>query len=185
MMTLNLVNDSSKNFLNYLKREYYQKGITKENFIYATHPYFDERLAMIYNYSENNQVVFSSVGDAGPHNTHGFGQSFLGPIAENRAFVRCVRNFLKINVVAQDEIAVNPTAPKPMQKTATETTVDVSDPKALLSKLMGEKGVTFAHIKKKLEQENYTNAENFATVNDIPNIKIFELLDRIQKIKKA
>ena len=125
------------------------------------------------------------MGDAGPHNTHGFGQSFLGPIAENRAFVRCVRNFLKINVVAQDEIAVNPTAPKPMQKAATETVVDVSDPKALLSKLMGEKGVTFAHIKKKLEQENYTNAENFATVNDIPNIKIFELLDRIQKIKKA
>ena len=134
---------------------------------------------------EGNEVVFSSEGDAGPHNTHGFGQSFLGPIAENRAFVRCVRNFLKINVVAQDEIAVNPTAPKPMQKAVTETVVDVSDPKALLSKLMGEKGVTFAHIKKKLEQENYTNAENFATVNDIPNIKIFELLDRIQKIKKA
>jgi hypothetical protein len=135
--------------------------------------------------TEGSEVVFSSVGDAGPHNTHGFGQSFLGPIAENRAFVRCVRNFLKINVVAQDEIAVNPTAPKPMQKVVGEASIDVSDPKALLAKLMSEKGITFDHIKKKLEKENYANSESFSTVNDIPNIKIFELLDRIQKIKKA
>ena len=142
-------------------------------------------ITWIPNYeTEGSEVAFSSIGDAGLHNTHGFGQSFLGPIAENRAFVRCVRNFLKINVVAQDEIAVNPTAPKPVQKAATET-LDVSDPKALLSKLMSEKGITFDHIKKKLKQENYTNAEDFSTVSDIPNIKIFELLDRIQKIKKA
>tara|TARA_Y100000590_G_C15616870_1_gene976086 strand:- start:71 stop:1036 length:966 start_codon:yes stop_codon:yes gene_type:complete len=51
---LKISTNGLENFLNYLKREYYQKGITKENFIYATHPYFDERLAMIYNYSENN-----------------------------------------------------------------------------------------------------------------------------------
>jgi len=131
--------------------------------------------------TEGSEVVFSSVGDAGPHNTHGFGQSFLGPIAENSAFLRCVRNFLKINVVAQDEIAVNPTAPQRAQ--ADTTTIDISDPKTLLSKLMGEKNINFTQIKTKLEKEDYPNAEDFSSVSDIPNIKIFELLDRIQKIK--
>ena len=43
--------------------------------------------------TEDKEVTFSAIGDAGAHNTHGFGQSFLGPMAENRAFVRCVRNF--------------------------------------------------------------------------------------------
>ena len=139
-------------------------------------------ITWIPNYeTEGSEVVFSSVGDAGPHNTHGFGQSFLGPIAENRAFVRCVRNFLKINVVAQDEIAVNPTAPQRAQ--AETTTIDISDPKALLSKLMGEKNINFTQIKTKLEKEDYPNAEDCSSVSDIPNIKIFELLDRIQKIK--
>ena len=51
-------------------------------------------IKFIPNYeTEGREVTFSAIGDAGPHNTHGFGQAFLGPMAENRAFVRCVRNF--------------------------------------------------------------------------------------------
>ena len=146
------------------------------------------KIAWIPNYETgDSEIVFSSVGDAGPHNTHGFGQSFLGPIAENRAFVRCVRNFLKINIVAQDEIAVNPTAPKPLLKLASGASgaSELSDPKSLLSKLMSEKNITFDQIKIKLKKENYPDAEDFSSVADIPNIKIFELLDRIQKLKKT
>ena len=48
--------------------------------------------------------TFSAIGDASPNNTESFARFYLGPIAENRAFVRCVRNFLKINVVAQEEL---------------------------------------------------------------------------------
>ena len=48
--------------------------------------------------TEDRAVTFSAIGDASPHNTQSFAKFFLGPIAENRAFVRCVRNFLKINI---------------------------------------------------------------------------------------
>ena len=126
--------------------------------------------------TENREVIFSSVGDASPNNTESFAKNFLGPIAENRAFVRCVRNFLKINIVAKDEIATNTSAP-------VQSDIDVSDPKVLLVKLMKEKNIDFEKVKIKLEKENFPNAENFNSVDDIPNIKIFELLNRIQKAR--
>ena len=47
--------------------------------------------------TEDREITFSAIGDASPHNTQSFAKHFLGPIAENRSFVRCVRNFLKIN----------------------------------------------------------------------------------------
>ena len=50
--------------------------------------------------TEDRNVTFSAIGDASPSNTQSFAKFFLGPIAENRAFVRCVRNFLKINIDA-------------------------------------------------------------------------------------
>ena len=49
--------------------------------------------------TEDREVTFSAIGDASPNNTKSFAKFFLGPIAENRAFVRCVRNFLKINML--------------------------------------------------------------------------------------
>ena len=42
-----------------------------------------------------------------PHNTNEFGQIFLAACAENRAFVRCVRNFLRINVVSKEELKLD------------------------------------------------------------------------------
>ena len=59
--------------------------------------------------TEGREVTFSAIGDASPDNTKSFARFFLGPIAENRAFVRCVRNFLKINIVGQDEMGESKT----------------------------------------------------------------------------
>ena len=38
--------------------------------------------------TENRPIVFGGIGDATPFNTTGFGKQFLGPVAENRAFIR-------------------------------------------------------------------------------------------------
>lgn len=50
------------------------------------------------------QVVSEGVASAHPGNTDAFGLKFLETIASNRAFVRCVRNFLNIHIVGSDEI---------------------------------------------------------------------------------
>jgi hypothetical protein len=48
--------------------------------------------------------VFEDMANATLENTNDFCAKFLETIATNRAFVRCVRNFLGINIVGDDEI---------------------------------------------------------------------------------
>lgn len=56
------------------------------------------------NYENPEGCVFSSTANATYDNTSGFGGKFLETIAENRSFVRAVRNFLNIHIVGADEI---------------------------------------------------------------------------------
>ena len=52
----------------------------------------------------HHSLYYSSLANATIHNTNGFAAKFLECIAENRAFVRTVRNFLGIHIVGADEI---------------------------------------------------------------------------------
>ena len=49
-------------------------------------------------------VVFEDIANATLNNTSSFATKFLETIACNRAFVRCVRNFLNVHIVGDDEI---------------------------------------------------------------------------------
>ena len=68
--------------------------------------------------SQGEPIYFEDVANATSYNTSNFAQKFLETIAVNRAFVRCVRNFLNIHIVGADEIDTSngkKTAP-PQQK---------------------------------------------------------------------
>ena len=58
----------------------------------------------IENYESSCSQTFASIANATTSNTNGFAAKFLECIAENRAFVRTVRNFLGIHIVGADEI---------------------------------------------------------------------------------
>ena len=63
------------------------------------------RITWIPNYeTDGREIIFEALADATSSNTKSFARFFLAAIAENRAFVRCVRNFLKINIVSQEEL---------------------------------------------------------------------------------
>lgn len=130
--------------------------------------------------TENKEVTFSAIGDASPSNTQGFAQYFLGPIAENRAFVRCVRNFLRINIVGQEELGG---ASVPSGQSDAESTIETIAPSTLLSNVMKEKGVSLDAVKKVLLKEGNENAENFSSVEDIPKDLTFHLIQRIKNKK--
>lgn len=123
--------------------------------------------------TEGKPVVFSAIGDASPNNTQSFAKHYLGPIAENRSFVRCVRNFLKINIVSQEEISG--------PKNYVPETENKIEPKSLLETVMNGKNITFEQIKQRLVKEGFPKSENFTSVSDIPKAKVFELIERIQK----
>tara|TARA_R110002051_G_scaffold317521_1_gene398798 strand:- start:147 stop:905 length:759 start_codon:yes stop_codon:yes gene_type:complete len=134
------------------------------------------RISWIPNYeTENEPIVFSAIGDASFNNTKGFGKMFLAACAENRAFVRCVRNFLRINIVAQEELG--------NAKYIEEESSNNTDPHFLLERVMKEKGVSFERLQGKLLKEDYKNASSFSGVQDIPKNKVFELIERIKKVK--
>ena len=57
------------------------------------------------NYETGGQAVtFQDMANATLNNTSNFATKFLETIACNRAFVRCVRNFLNVHIVGDDEI---------------------------------------------------------------------------------
>ncbi|NBW09894.1 MAG: hypothetical protein EBR82_17900 [Caulobacteraceae bacterium] len=139
----------------------------------ATENYFATscRIIWIPNYeTDGREIVFEALADATSNNTKSFARFFLAAIAENRAFVRCVRNFLKINIVSQEELGD--------AKLIDDSNILVENPtspQTLLEKTMKDKGVTFDILKKKLIKEKFEGAENFNTITDIPKVKIFEL----------
>lgn len=120
--------------------------------------------------TENKLITFSAIGDASPFNTTSFGKNFLGPIAENRAFIRCVRNFLRINITGQDEMA-----PSASEQVIEDTSSNI------LEELMKKHGITLQKIKDKLIEEKFDNASNIESISDIPKFKQFELIERIKK----
>ena len=58
-----------------------------------------------------------------------------------------------------------------------------SSPANLLEATMKKKGLPFSQLKSKLVDEGVSGAEEMSSVSDIPNDKIFELIDRIKKAK--
>ena len=132
------------------------------------------------NETEGQVITFGGIGDASVENCSSFAKLFLGPIAENRAFVRCVRNFLRINIVGQDEV---PNGFKFTEETA--PSANQTSPHYLLEAVMKEKNLSFAIIKNKLIKEDFSNAESLQAISDIPKSKVFELIDRIKKVKQT
>lgn len=134
-------------------------------------------ITWIPNYeTEKQPIVFEGVADAGLNNTEGFGQMYLAAIAENRAFCRAVRNFLRINIVAKEEIKnVKTSKPSPNTNSAS--------PDIFLSKLMKEKKIDFTAIKSRMMEEQIDGASDWDTVKDIPRLKMFEIIERLQKKK--
>lgn len=152
------------------------------NVITATDNYFATscKITWMPNYeTENRPVIFEALADASLVNTKDFARYFLAAIAENRAFVRCVRNFLKINIVSQEELGdakLGLVAKEDVEKE------NPMNPTVLLEKIMQEKNISFDVLKKKLVKEKFDGAENFNSVKDVPKSKVFELIERIKKV---
>ena len=137
------------------------------------------KITWIPNYETSGRVIeFEALADATLNNTKSFARFFLAAIAENRAFVRCVRNFLKINIVSQEELG-----DAKLLEEAVSSNENPTSPQVLLEKVMKEKKITFETLKERLVKEKFENVESLNCTQDIPKSKIFELIERIKKIK--
>ena len=130
--------------------------------------------------TEMECVSFSALADAHIENTKSFAKDFLMAIAENRAFVRAVRNFLRINIVGTDEIGDTSKGQIPHE--ATEfSPVSSTHPLNVLAELMKKTNISFDLIKETLKKEGDTEADGWNSPADIPNKSIFQLIQRLKK----
>ena len=86
---------------------------------------------------ESSQTVYSDVANATLANTDAFCAKFLETIACNRAFVRCVRNYLGIHIVGADEIDKSKGAIQEVDTSSVASTI--TSPTDLLEKTLRDK----------------------------------------------
>ena len=129
--------------------------------------------------TSNQEVSFSALADAHLDNTKDFAKNFLMAIAENRAFVRAVRSFLKINIVGNDEMGKTTHV-----DTETESSVTATQPIALLQKTMDEHKITFEQVKNGAIQKQMTGSENWNSLEDISPLSMFTIISGIKNKNK-
>lgn len=144
-------------------------------------------ISFLPNLEENFEQVFTACACAHRNNTKSFYQAYLVEAASNRALCRAVRQFLKINIVSNEELGMEKEA-APEEPVSTENPMS---PRFLLQRIITEKNstlpagkqITFSNIREKLIKEEIKGADGFQSIDDIPKDIIFGLIDRIKKIK--
>jgi hypothetical protein len=149
------------------------------------------RISWIGNYETDNRIItFEDAANATSENTDDFCIKFLETIACNRAFVRCVRNFLNIHIVGADEIDKSKTAlPSGIQETGYDSSIIPITPSNILEKIVREKHnvTSFDEFKNLLRDlwssETYRNesAKDWFKFEDIPAKEARSLLSILSK----
>jgi hypothetical protein len=121
------------------------------------------------------KVSFSALADAHLDNTKDFAKNFLMAIAENRAFIRAVRSFLKINIVGNDEMGKTTHIDSEVEPNTLAT-----QPIALLQKTMEEYNISFEQIKERAVQKKMENAEEWSKIEDISPLAMFTIISGIK-----
>jgi hypothetical protein len=118
---------------------------------------------------------FEDVANATTENTSSFATKFLETIAANRSFVRCVRNFLNVHIVGDDEIDKSNGLPQHPEADEVEPLKKLT-PNGVLENLASTKLKcnSFNGFKDKLRElwtlELYRNdkAKDWGTYDDVP-----------------
>ncbi len=132
------------------------------------------------NYETSMQEVsFSALADAHLDNTKDFAKNFLMAIAENRAFIRAVRSFLKINIVGNDEMGKTTHVDADI-----EPNTAITQPVSLLEKTMEEYSLSFDQIKERAIQKKMENAETWQSIKDISPLSMFTIISGIKNKNK-
>ena len=148
-------------------------------------------ITFVENYETDGKMVyFSSVANATTDNTVGFSTKFLESIAENRAFVRCVRNFLNIHVVGEEEIDEAPFK-KPSAEAKREESGPMPSPEGVLKDVLAKyhNVYTWDEFKTMLRRlwtsEKYRNEEagDWKSYSDIPTSEKRKLISLLKSLE--
>lgn len=147
------------------------------------------KIVWIGNYETNGEVVcFEDIGNATAENCNDFCLKFLETIACNRAFVRCVRNFLNIHIVGADELDTSNDSENKNKESVEEK--QEFTPSSQLAKLVAAKlGEDFeefkeCHLKNFWREDKYKNpdAKDWEDFEDVPAKEARKLIEIIKEL---
>lgn len=117
--------------------------------------------------------VSGGVGEAHPQNCTRMGAAYLAATAENRAFSRCVRQFLEIDIVCSDELGGSNVEPEPSSNGgsngAAKSQIDLT-PQGSLARAAQEGTYTFSFEQVKQAAKSRWEEDNAKVTTD-PNAK--------------
>jgi hypothetical protein len=90
---------------------------------------------------------------------------------------------LRINITGQDEIGGQNPSEEPSQESSQKETIVT--PASLLNEVMKGKKITFEQVKSKLKKEGFKDADVLSSLEEIPKVKIFELIERIKNYSQC
>ena len=141
------------------------------------------------NYETGSEVLYEEYANATSENTNDFCLKFLETIACNRAFVRCVRNFLNINIVGVDELDNSRGLVKSHVIEEEEPNAMLSPQSNLEQAVANKYAADFDEFKSKQLREfwqdnHYRNPEtvNWNSFSDIPAKEARKLLEFIKTL---
>jgi hypothetical protein len=130
--------------------------------------------------------VYEEVASATLSNTNSFSQFFLETIASNRAFVRAVRNALRIDIVGSDELANVPTQNNAESSSEAEVWHALKDAAAnAVTKKFPNGFQSFNDFKSQLVEKKVEGAENWNDWKDVPVSTAFKLISQLKKTTAA
>jgi len=137
---------------------------------------------------------YSGIGGASLANTFDFAQRYIETIAENRAFVRAIRNYLGINIVGFDEIGpdqgsvvpnVNSTSSAIVPDKVDQTPVTGHNPVDALQQKCLKMNITFSQLKsncsKKYKSILSSNPEDWDSWLSISQEDVYRILSKIKE----
>ncbi len=99
------------------------------------------KIDWIANFENPQGAFYEEIASCNTKNADNFNIKFAESIAANRAFVRCVRNFLNVNIVGEEEIVS-----EPIKQSDAKTDSMAIDPQSIFIKKCKEKGMDISAI---------------------------------------
>jgi hypothetical protein len=134
--------------------------------------------------TENKGVEFESLAECNDGNTSGIFKSFKLALAENRAFTRCVRNFLKINIVGQEEIV----GAKGSPEEAVSEDVRPGTPAAALKNYLDSRSLTWEKVRENISQkkkDKYPDVDNWISLTSVPPQEVLKIITDLKTKENA
>jgi len=159
------------------------RGYSKVDYtpLYVDHEMVSVKCTITWLPSEETKVAveFSALADASVNNTHNFAKNFLATIAENRSFVRAVRNFLNIPILGQDEMGPSESSENE-NSSKDEKKSESIDLYSIIENKMKSKEISFDKFKAKMISSGFPiePAESYQDISPNSCLKILDFLNK-------